>query len=99
MLKIKKIEKTGSHNKSCFLLGISSSIEPTIFVTSLGLVLWTCVSVVGDEVIDQGSLSFNTAQKLKTIVVSIDFSNAKVDDIFKALTPMSKQADPYHKGI
>ena len=38
-------------------------------------------------------------QKLKSIVVSIDFTNATIDQAIKALADLSKQQDPERKGV
>jgi len=38
-------------------------------------------------------------RKLKSMVVSIDFTNANIDQAIQALAALSKQRDPDHKGI
>jgi N-acetylglucosamine-6-phosphate deacetylase len=38
-------------------------------------------------------------QKLKSIIVSVDFTNAKLDEAIQALSFMSKQLDPDHRGV
>jgi hypothetical protein len=38
-------------------------------------------------------------QKLKSIIVSVDFNHAKIEEALAALTVMSQQLDYTHKGV
>jgi hypothetical protein len=69
-------------------------------VAALGLLLLLNFALVrGDDLPEQSAHAFAVEQKLKSIVVSIDFAHASLDDSVRALASMSKKLDPEHKGI
>ena len=42
---------------------------------------------------------YDIDEKLKSLVVSVDFTNAKIDEALRALSILSKQRDFEHKGV
>jgi hypothetical protein len=52
-----------------------------------------------DSVYAPASGGFAVEHKLKSMVVSIDFRDATIEEATQALTRMSCQLDPTHKGI
>jgi len=69
-------------------------------VAGIGLLFVTFAPVRGDDEFSCPSpRATDIDQKLKSIVVSVDFTNASIDDAIRALVAMSKESDPDHKGI
>lgn len=69
-------------------------------VAVVGLFFLTSVALQADEPVpDRPDLRFAQVEKLKSIVVSVDFKDAKIGNVMTALTILSKQADPDHKGV
>lgn len=52
-----------------------------------------------DSVYAPASGGFAVEQKLKSMVVSVDFENATIEEATQALTNMSRGLDPKHQGI
>jgi hypothetical protein len=52
-----------------------------------------------DSVYAPASGGFAVEQKLKAMVVSVDFNNASIVQATEALTEMSRELDPTHKGV
>lgn len=52
-----------------------------------------------DSVYAPASGGFAVEHKLKSMVVSIDFRDATIEEATQALTNMSRQLDPTHKGV
>jgi len=52
-----------------------------------------------DSVYAPASGGFAVEHKLKSMVVSVDFNDATLEEATQALTLMSRQLDPTHKGI
>jgi hypothetical protein len=52
-----------------------------------------------DSVYAPASGGFAVEHKLKSMVVSVDFRDATIEEATEALTVMSRQLDPTHKGV
>jgi len=52
-----------------------------------------------DSVYAPASGGFAVEHKLKSMVVSVDFNDATLEEATQALTVMSRQLDPTHKGV
>ena len=61
------------------------------FGMMIGLAVLLFTPVRGDDA--------SIRQKLSSIVVSVDFTDARMDQAIAALAAMSKQFDPDHKGV
>jgi hypothetical protein len=70
-----------------------------LLVTSLGLVLFLPALARADDISGSTSRAAAIEQKLKSIVVSIDFNHATIDEAVQALSVLSKQRDPAQQGI
>jgi hypothetical protein len=69
-------------------------------VLGTGLILLTFAPLrADDESPGQPARASDLDQKLKSVFVSIDFTNATIDDAIRALAIVSKQQDPDHRGI
>ena len=69
-------------------------------LSGFGLILFIAAPTRADDLIftPQGRVA-DIDYQLKSIVVTIDFTNASIEDATLALTEMSKQLDPNHKGV
>jgi hypothetical protein len=66
----------------------------------VALILFLFAPVRGDDSIyAPASGGFAVEQKLKALTVSVDFNNATIEQATAALTVMSRQLDPAHKGV
>lgn len=66
----------------------------------VGLLLFIGAPIHGDDLTPaQQARALKLEQKLKSVFVSIDFTNATVGQAIEALTILSRQADPEHKGV
>ena len=69
-------------------------------LATLGLCLLLCAPIRGDEPNPaQQQRALELEHKLKSLFVSIDFTNATLDQALQALTVVSKDRDPDHQGI
>ncbi len=67
---------------------------------AIGFALLFLAPVRGDDSIAfPHSRATDIDQKLKATVVSVDFTNATIDQAIAALTIKSQQAAPYRKGV
>ena len=66
----------------------------------VALIVFLFAPVRGDDsVYAPASGGFAVEQKLKSLVVSVDFENATIEEATNALTVMSRELDPDHKGV
>src|SRR5580658_6610338 len=71
-----------------------------LFGLVVASILFLFALVRGDDsVYALASGGFAVEQKLKTMVVSVDFNNATIAQATEALTVMSRELDPDHKGV